>query len=112
MGQVRVGVGGRTYPLSCDDGEEEHIATLAAMLSAKADELTAVIGTMSEPRLLLMAGIQVADELFAARNGATAARAAPEAKTPPDEAGYAALLARVEALTAALDSAGTAALDG
>lgn len=103
MGQVRVGIGGRSYPLSCGDGEEEHISALAALLSAKADELTAAIGTMSEPRLLLMAGIQVADELFAVRNGSARASTVPETKVAPDEAGYAALLARVEALTAALD---------
>ncbi|MGI4877680.1 MAG: cell division protein ZapA [Janthinobacterium lividum] len=103
MGQVRVGIGGRSYPLSCGDGEEEHIAALAALLSAKADELTAAIGTMSEPRLLLMAGIQVADELFAARNGGATASAAPEPKAAPDDAAYAALLTRVEALAEALD---------
>ena len=93
MGQVRVSIGGRAYPLSCGDGEEAHIASLTAHLAAKADELTAAIGTMSEPRLLLMAGLQVADELFAARNGGAVA----------DDPRYAALVARVEALAAALD---------
>ncbi len=103
MGQVKVAIGGRSYPLSCGDGEEEHISALAAHLAAKADELTAVIGTMSEPRLLLMAGIQVADELFAARHGGAAA--APVAPAAADDERYAALLARVEALATALDHA-------
>jgi cell division protein ZapA len=93
MGQVRVEIGGHTYPLSCSDGEEAHLTALAAHLSAKADELARAIGSMSEPRLLLMAGLQVADELFAARGGAA----------PVDDARYAALLARVEALTATLE---------
>lgn len=88
MGQVTVRIAGRGYPLSCRDGEEPHLEALAALLAAKADELTAAIGTMSEPRLLLMAGLQVADELFEARKGGGAAPAAD----------YAALLARVEAL--------------
>ncbi|MBV8972020.1 MAG: cell division protein ZapA [Sphingomonadaceae bacterium] len=91
MGQVRVSVGGRTYPLSCADGEEGHLTALGEHLSAKADELTAAIGTMSEPRLLLMAGIQVADELFALRAGGGA--------TDPQ---LEALVARVEALAASL----------
>ncbi|QYE34000.1 cell division protein ZapA [Polymorphobacter sp. PAMC 29334] len=103
MGQVRVGIGGRTYPLSCGDGEEGRITALAALLAAKADELTAAIGTMSEPRLLLMAGIQVADELFAARNGGATAPVAPAAGAADDER-YAALLARVETLAATLEA--------
>lgn len=93
MGRVQVAVGGRTYALSCSDGEEEHLAALGDHLATKADELTVAIGTMSEPRLLLMAGLQVADELFALR-------AAGDGGSSPD---YAALLARVEALAATLE---------
>ncbi len=98
MGQVRVEIGGRTYPLSCGAGEEAHLAALATLLAAKADELTAAIGTMSEPRLLLMAGLQIADELFAARTGGVAPAVAAR-----DDARYATLLARVEALAATLE---------
>ncbi len=93
MGRVHVSVGGRSYALSCSDGEEEHLAALGHHLAAKADELTAAIGTMSEPRLLLMAGLQIADELFAARAG-----------SPGDsDAQLAAVLVRVEALATALE---------
>lgn len=95
MGRVSVAVGGRSYALSCSDGEEEHLAALGHHLAAKADELTAAIGTMSEPRLLLMAGLQIADELFAARAGGGAA-----VGDAPD---YAAVLARIEALAATLE---------
>jgi cell division protein ZapA len=95
MGKVRVEIGGRTYPLSCSDGEESHLSALADYLAAKADELTAAIGTMSEPRLLLMAGIQVADELFAVRQGGE--------QFVRDDASLAALLARLEAVAEALD---------
>ena len=71
----------------------EHLAALGAHLATKADELTAAIGTMSEPRLLLMAGLQIADELFALRAGAGPA---------VGDGQLAALLARVEALAATL----------
>ncbi len=101
MGKVSVDVGGRAYSLSCADGEEDHLASLGAMLAAKADELTAAIGTMSEPRLLLMAGLQIADELVAARRGGTAAGEGPVAGER-DDAALATILARVEALAATL----------
>ena len=88
MGHVTVAVGGRSYALSCADGEEAHLAALGAALAAKADELTRQIGTMSEPRLLLMTGLQIADDLFAARTGGA----------PPDDAALTGILARIEAL--------------
>jgi cell division protein ZapA len=95
MGRVSVEVGGRTYALSCSDGEEDHLAALGHHLSAKADELTAAIGTMSEPRLLLMAGLQIADELFALRAGAGA------------DPRLTALVARIEALADTLEGGAT-----
>ena len=100
MGRVTVVVGGRSYPLSCADGEEEHLAMLGRRLAAKGDELTAAIGTMSEPRLLLMAGLQIADELVAARGGG--APGVMPVATATDE-DYVAVLARIEALAASLE---------
>ena len=94
MGKVNVAIGGRTYALLCDDGEEAHITALAAHLQTKADALTTALGTMSESRLLLMAGLQIADELFTVRSGGAGANA--------EDPRYAAVLARVEALTATL----------
>ncbi len=91
MGHVTVKVGGRDYKLSCADGEEDHLAALGSHFAAKADDLAAAIGTMSEPRLLLMAGLQIADELFAARAGTS------------DDPHFTALAARVEALALLLE---------
>ena len=101
MGRVTIALGGRSYALSCADGEETHLAALGDLLRAKADELTAAIGTMSEPRLLLMAGLQVADDLVAAR--AVGCDAPP---MPPDLTGdlaLTALLTRIEALAETLE---------
>lgn len=69
---------------------------LAAELQRKAEELTAALGTMSEPRLLLMAGILIADELSDVRkkNGA------PD---PAELLRFARLAARAEALALAIE---------
>ncbi|MBC7520373.1 MAG: cell division protein ZapA [Sandarakinorhabdus sp.] len=69
MGNVVVEIGGRTYPLSCRDGDEGHLAELAAGIAGKADGLTQSLGPMSEARLLLMAALMVADELHDLRSG-------------------------------------------
>jgi cell division protein ZapA len=94
MGQVIVEIGGRNYPLSCRDGDEPHLTALAAGIAAKAAQLTAQLGQMSEARLLLMAALVIADELHEARAGNFGA-------SPPDPR-LDALVARAEALAGAL----------
>lgn len=89
---VDVTVAGRRYTLTCRDGEADHLRDLAAHLDAKAAELGTALGTMSEPRLLLMAGLLVADELFELRKSGPA----------PDLTRFAELTARAEALAGAL----------
>lgn len=81
MGQVVVDIGGRRYPLSCRDGDEAHLAALAASIAEKAEGLTGSLGAMSESRLLLMAALMVADELHEARRGAPA----PERRVDPGD---------------------------
>lgn len=102
MGQISVQIAGRNYPLACRDGEERHLEQLAAHLARKTEELTASLGVMSEPRLLLMAGILIADELFEKQ------RDMP--RTPADHGGeferarLEALARRLEALADVLES--------
>ena len=94
MAALTVKIGGRSYPLACRDGEEAHLTALAQHLQDKADELGTTLGTLSEPRLLLMAGILVADELFELRKASGA----------PDLSVLAALAAQAEAMADAAES--------
>tara|TARA_B100001142_G_C14008050_1_gene529324 strand:+ start:110 stop:463 length:354 start_codon:yes stop_codon:yes gene_type:complete len=63
MGQVSVTINGRSYPVACDDGQEEHVSRLAAYLDKRAIGLADQIGSVSEARLLIMTSLLVADEL-------------------------------------------------
>ena len=63
MGEVAVTVGGRRYPITCDDGQEEHVAALAAYVDQRASTLAATVGEVGEARLLVMASLVVADEV-------------------------------------------------
>ena len=63
MAVVDVTVNGRSYQLACDDGEEEHLANLAEYFDQRVAELTGSIGQVGETRLMLMAGLLVADDL-------------------------------------------------
>ena len=64
MSQINIMVGGRAYTLACRDGEEDRLTRLANHISRKAEDLSATLGQMAEPRMLLMSALLVADELF------------------------------------------------
>ena len=67
MGQVTVTLNGRTYRLRCGDGEEERLIALADHVRGKLDTLVAQYGQAGDDRLLLMAALLIADELWDAR---------------------------------------------
>ncbi|WP_416908133.1 MAG: cell division protein ZapA [Polymorphobacter sp.] len=106
MAQVTVEIAGRSYPLSCRDGDEPHLESLAASLARKADGLLASLGPMSEARLMLMTALMVADELHDSRAGKAPP---PLPADPAADARLAALTARIEALTARLERKSNAA---
>ena len=63
MGQVNVPVNGRSYAITCDDGQEARIRRLAQYVEAKVGEFVASVGQVGEARLLLLAALVIADEL-------------------------------------------------
>jgi cell division protein ZapA len=63
MANVAVTINGRTYDLTCNDGQEGHLRELAADNAGLIDELVKTIGQAGESRLLLMVGLLLADEL-------------------------------------------------
>lgn len=63
MGHVSVTINGRKYQIACDDGQEAHLARLAASVDQRIAELVAAVGQVGDARLLVMASLLVADEL-------------------------------------------------
>ena len=63
MAQLSVTIHGRTYPIVCDDGQEEHVTRLAAYIDKRATEIADTVGQVGEGRLLVMTSLLVADEL-------------------------------------------------
>jgi len=79
MGQVNVSINDRSYTVACGDGEEDHLRELARYLDGHVGDLAKTVGQVGDARLLLLAGLLVADE-------------------------YADTLKRLEALTAEVES--------
>lgn len=90
MPEVTIKVGGREFRVACQDGEEHYLHTAAEMLDREAQTLISQIGRMPEARMLLMAGLMLADRTAAFEEQAKAA-----------EARVAAQAAEIEALKAA-----------
>ncbi|SPJ22391.1 cell division protein ZapA [Palleronia abyssalis] len=62
MPDVKVMIGGRDYEVACQPGEEHYLHSAARLLDAEAQVLVNQIGRMPEPRMLLMAGLMLADK--------------------------------------------------
>jgi cell division protein ZapA len=63
MGQVSIMVAGRSYRMSCDDGEEEHLEELGRRFDSAIDELRAGFGEIGDQRLTVMAAVLMTDRL-------------------------------------------------
>ncbi|MFV2052586.1 cell division protein ZapA [Aliiroseovarius sp. YM-037] len=62
MPDVTITIGGRNFEVACQEGEEHFLQTAAKLLDTEASVLTDQIGRMPETRMLLMAGLMLADK--------------------------------------------------
>ncbi|MEH6756502.1 MAG: cell division protein ZapA [Parasphingorhabdus sp.] len=72
MAQVKLEIGGRSFLVTCQDGEEEHLGKLGAIVDTKTREAGDPAG-LTESRMLLFTSLLLADELHGMKN------------TPPNE---------------------------
>ena len=62
MPHVDIAIGGRTFEVACQEGEEHFLHSAAAMLNEEASHMSAQIGRMPEAKMLLMSGLMLADK--------------------------------------------------
>lgn len=62
MPEVEISVGGRSFEVACAAGEEHYLHSAAKMLDIEASALAGQIGRLPETRMLLMAGLMLADK--------------------------------------------------
>jgi cell division protein ZapA len=100
MGQVAVTIDGKSYRMACDDGQEDHLSSLAAYFDARVQDMRQSFGEIGDMRLAVMASITLADEVSELKRKLAAAEAA--ASTARDAAaGSDATIAAREANAAA-----------
>lgn len=72
MADVRLSIAGREYIVTCKDGEEPRLQTLAAMVDEIAREAGGPSGGLNESRLLLFSALLLADKLQDSKSGVSA----------------------------------------
>lgn len=106
MAQVSVTINGRSYPIACQEGEEQRIRDLARGIDAKVATFARQVGQAGEARLLVLAALVMADELAEANEAMRrlSGQLAETADDAPLAAGVERLAARIEAVAARLET--------
>jgi len=65
MPDVTITIGGRNFPVACQEGEEPLLKAAAKMLDTEASVVSGQIGRLPAERMLLMAGLVLADKTLA-----------------------------------------------
>ena len=60
MAQVTIEVNGRDYAVGCEDGQEGRLTQLAATVDAQVRQVAHDVGSLGEPRLILMGALVMA----------------------------------------------------
>ena len=97
MAEVMLQIGGHSYQVSCRDGEEPHLQTIASLVDTKTNEARAAVGDMGEVRQLLLTSLLLADELIDLRKGG------PVQTSDAETVALERLADRVEAIVATLE---------
>ena len=62
MAEVDITINGRLYRISCKDGEEERIKSLATLINNQVQKLSEKIGQLGEARMILLASLVLLDK--------------------------------------------------
>jgi cell division protein ZapA len=90
MGQVTLRINGYAHALACADGEEEHLKAMGAEIDSRIAALRQAGLAGGEARMLVVAALQLADELADARRSLAASETGA---TTPAQAELAATVA-------------------
>ena len=75
MPELDVTIAGRNFQVSCQPGEEHFLRSAAAMLDAEAAPLLDQLGRLPDGKMLLMAGLMLADKTAAVEDEVRTLRA-------------------------------------
>ena len=63
MPEVTIEIGGRSFKVACQEGQEAFLRSAAQMMDSEAQALSSSVGRMPESQMLLMTGLMLADRV-------------------------------------------------
>ena len=63
MAEVNVTIANKQYSIACDDGQEQRVVDLAAMVEGRMQEIAAMGAGANDAHLMVLNSIMMADEL-------------------------------------------------
>jgi cell division protein ZapA len=82
MAQVTLRINGYAYTVGCQDGEEQHLQSMAAEVDRRIETIKASAGPSGEARMLVMASLLMADDLYELSKALKAAQAEQQSGQP------------------------------
>ena len=73
MAQVTLRINGYAYTIGCQDGEEKHLDAMGAEVNRRIEGVRLAAGQSGEARMLVMAALLMADDIFELRRRLEAA---------------------------------------
>lgn len=73
MGEVSLQINGKSYPILCDDGQEQRVMELAKFVDGKLQEIAKSGAANNDNHLLALTALILADEVFELKNNLSAA---------------------------------------
>ncbi len=110
MAQLSLKLNGYAYTVGCEDGQEGHLRAMAEQVESRIARIKALGGQSGEARLLMLAALLMADELYDMTQDLAEARAGENALPTPSPAEpsvdrelLARLASRAEEIAAAME---------
>lgn len=83
MAEITIYINGRSYDISCDNGQEGRIVDLASYIDQRLQAISRSGNAYNEAHMMVLTSLVLADELFEARETQAAApRVARQAAAP------------------------------
>lgn len=105
MPQVTVSINGRVYRVGCDDGQENAVGDLARDIDRRISSYKSSFGEVGDMRLMLMAAMEIGDELADARRQLKALQTEVEGLRATRSAALDKVTAAQDSIAGALDQA-------
>lgn len=104
-GRVTITINGNNYPLACNQGEEDHIKSLAARLDETSRQIADGNSSINESRLLVMVGLILADRVNELENKTTASPEVAGSEQVPaaTDTDHDQIIASIESVTARIE---------